>query len=272
MYKNNVDIKSSPSWKSLEDEPGVQDTNCYAGQERLEIDNMFIREPKRLLDIGCSTGSVGKRLKNKYPGLFAWGVEISSAANEANTCLDKVSTYLVSDFEDSEMQLLSSIDTVLLLDVLEHMYDPWKTLGFISNAIPHSAQVIVSLPNTANLNILRDLANGFWHYQETGLLDVTHIRFFTLYEMQKMFYETGFRILRTHFSMEYCVDPEKYPPHAYPAWVQYGEIKLIVKNYEHFLSLNSRQIFFTIEPIKNSELSMQERELAYSPHPKTWAY
>lgn len=256
----------------LGDIPGTQSDNPYTGQGRPEIDALLLHAPNRMLDVGCSTGEVGERLKRKFPDLFVWGVEIGAAADEADRRLDCISRRSLTEFGEDEISRLSSVDTVLLLDVLEHMYDPWRALCFLANHLSADAQVIVSLPNTEHANVLRDLAGGYWHYQESGLLDVTHIRFFTLFEMRKMFYETGFRIVRTHFSISYCVDPEKYPSHVFPAWVDFGELKMMVHSYEHFLSLNSRQIFFTLQPAGDTELSPKEQALRDAAHPRTRAF
>lgn len=251
---------------------GTQPNNPYDEHARPEIDSMFSHTPSRLLDIGCSSGAVGKRLKSKYAGLFVWGVEIGDSARQAEECLDKVSRKTLSDFNKEEAELLFSIDTVLLLDVIEHIYNPWEFLCSLAKLLNPQAQIIVSLPNIGHANILRDLANGYWHYQASGLLDITHVRFFTLFEMRKMFYETGFRILRVNFSVEYCVDSEKYPAHAFPSWVDLGNVKISINNFEQFLSLNSRQIFFNLQPTQYSELSIQEQEFSKAPHPKTLAF
>ncbi len=87
-----------------------------------------------------------------------------------------------------------------------------------------------------------------------------------------MFYETGFRIIKTLYSLDYCVEPEKYPPHLFPLEIDFKGIKIMVKNHEHFLSLNSRQILFTLQAAKTSELTTKEKEFRLSPHPKTYTF
>lgn len=272
MSKNANQPGYQPAWKSLQEQAGTQSGIPYAGQARPEIDVMLMRSPQRILDVGCSTGAVGERLKHQYPQVFVWGVEIGAAADEAERRLDRVSRIPPTEFGAEEIALLSSVDTVLMLDVLEHMYDPWKALAFLANHLAQGAQMIVSLPNAGHANVICDLADGYWHYQDSGLLDVTHIRFFTLFEMRKMFYETGFRILKTHFPVDYCVDPGRYPPQSFPAWVDFGGVKLIAQNHEHFLSLNSRQIFFSLELAADAGLSSQELAFRHAPHPKTRAF
>ncbi len=272
MIRDSSQPGYQPAWKSLGESAGTQIDIPYASQARPEIDGMLLDRPARILDVGCSAGAVGERLKRQYSDLFVWGVEIGAAANEAANRLDRVSRVSPMEFGAEELALLPSMDTVLMLDVLEHMYDPWKTLAFLASHLGQGAQVIVSLPNAGHANVLCDLAEGYWHYQNSGLLDVTHIRFFTLFEMRKMFYETGFRIMKTHFPVEYCVDPKRYPAHAFPAWVDFGGVKMIVKNQEHFVSLNSRQIFFNLQLAAGAELSPQELAFRHAPHPRTRAF
>jgi hypothetical protein len=75
----------------------------------------------------------------------------------------------------------------LSFDVLEHTYDPWKTMLTLRNLISERAQLVVSLPNVRNVPLIQDLISGYWRYRRTGLLDITHIRFFTYSDMCRMF-------------------------------------------------------------------------------------
>jgi 2-polyprenyl-3-methyl-5-hydroxy-6-metoxy-1,4-benzoquinol methylase len=87
-----------------------------------------------------------------------------------------------------------SIDTLLLADVLEHMYDPWSVLAKMRPYLAGNAQVVASIPNAQNLWLINELVSGRFSYELLGLLDVTHIRFFTRKEIKRMFKESGYEI------------------------------------------------------------------------------
>jgi len=80
--------------------------------------------------------------------------------------------------------------------VLEHIYDPWRTLLRVRNWLAPGTRVLASLPNIRNLANLDQLAGGHWDYGPNGVLDVTHVRFFTRESLQAMFEQTGYRIDR----------------------------------------------------------------------------
>ena len=257
-----------PTWKGLSETAGAQHLNPYHDSIRPEIIKLFKHVPSKVLDIGCSTGSVGRDLKNRFPQLWIWGMEINAnSASLAIKNLDKVSVKQIFDLDASERDLLKSIDTILLLDVLEHMYDPWKVLDYIAKNASPSVQVITSIPNIANIDVLRDLAKGVWQYKDQGILDITHIRFFSLYEMRKMFYETGFKILHTNFSSKTFTSDDLNPEISYPRVVDLGDIKIIAKDQEHWLSLKTRQFLCNLQICSDNELSSVELALRCSPPP-----
>jgi hypothetical protein len=99
-----------------------------------------------------------------------------------------------------------AIGTVLLLDVLEHLYDPWRALTRIRTWLAAGTRVLASVPNVRNLVNLHELAAGAWEYGPHGVLDVTHVRFFTRITLRRMFEETGYAV--THME-----------PLTQPAWV-----------------------------------------------------
>jgi len=78
--------------------------------------------------------------------------------------------------------------------VFEHMYDPWKALVGLHRFLTPDAQLVASIPNLRNLWLMHEVTEGRWQYEIEGLLDVTHIRFFTFREMHRLFAETGYHI------------------------------------------------------------------------------
>jgi 2-polyprenyl-3-methyl-5-hydroxy-6-metoxy-1,4-benzoquinol methylase len=89
----------------------------------------------------------------------------------------------------------ATFDTVIAADILEHLVNPWDLLLRIKPYLAHGAQLIASIPNIRNVSLLsRVLLEGRWEYMRTGLLDVTHLRFFTFTEMCKMFTDTGYAV------------------------------------------------------------------------------
>ncbi|MBI5937895.1 MAG: glycosyltransferase [Betaproteobacteria bacterium] len=184
-------------WRRLHDISSEALQGMYHDSRRKEITAMLARPPRRVLDIGCATGSAGMMIKEQWPGTFVVGIELNQlAAEKARERLDLVISDKLED-TDLEAQGIArgSIDTVILADVLEHMYDPWSTLLRLHPYLSDDAQVLASIPNIRDLWLLNEIANGRFSYAMDGLLDITHIRFFTLSEMEKMLKETGYEVV-----------------------------------------------------------------------------
>ncbi|WP_269531997.1 glycosyltransferase [Chitinimonas sp. BJYL2] len=185
-------------WQELLDVEHIDATGYHDGR-RPDLVNMFTNQPRFLLDIGCSAGGTAQAFKEKYPEAQAWGIEINkSAAAKAATRLDKV---LCGKFEDFDLVAEGiepgTLDAVIIADVLEHMYNPWDVLMKLKPLLSPKGQIVTSIPNTRNIGLMEDLARGYWRYDAWGLLDITHIRFFTFKEIKRFFHETGYHIVRS---------------------------------------------------------------------------
>jgi GT2 family glycosyltransferase/2-polyprenyl-3-methyl-5-hydroxy-6-metoxy-1,4-benzoquinol methylase len=184
-------------WHSLGGTAGAREEHeFYPDVPRKEVVSQFARTPRRVLEIGCATGATAAHLKTLYPCVWVAGIEMSEAA--ASVARERMDQVIVGKFEDADLEgqgiVPGSIDTVIVADVLEHMYDPWSVLVRLKPYLTPDAQVIASIPNARNLWLMNELANGRFPYAPVGLLDITHIRFFTRIEIEKLFAETGYAI------------------------------------------------------------------------------
>src|SRR4030095_2545878 len=148
---------------------------AYHENPRAEIASFINEPPGVVLDIGCGGGATGKLIKDKYPGTRVIGIELNPrAAEHARQFLDDVICASIDTVTLSDHVGAVTIDTVLLLDVLEHLYDPWRALTRIRNWLGAGTRVLASVPNIRNLANLDMLAGGRWDYTPNGVLDITH--------------------------------------------------------------------------------------------------
>jgi len=171
-------------------------THEYYDNPRHDLIGLLLREPRKVLDVGCGGGATGEEIKRRYPAAEVIGVELNPrAAAWAAKRMDRVINASVETLDwAGEGIEPHSIDTVLFPDVLEHLRDPWNTLVRIKPFLAADAHVFASIPNIRNLWLLTQLIRGSFAYEQEGLLDVTHIRFFTLREVQRLFSETGYHV------------------------------------------------------------------------------
>jgi O-antigen biosynthesis protein len=208
--------------------------------------------PKRLLDVGCASGVLGKFVKDKF-GAYVAGIEPNRAASDAAKAhLDKV---LFGKFEDFDLVAegipLGSLDTIVAADVLEHMYDPWHTMVNLKKFMTPEGQFIVSVPNTRHIHLLAQLVDGgTWKYEERGLLDITHIRFFTLKEITNLLAETGYLVERVAYfldpSFEEFYNSAKDQPQIN---VKVGRLALEGVTQQELTELCTWQFFIRAKPI-----------------------
>jgi len=169
----------------------------YHTNPRVEIMSFLDEPPGTVLDIGCGGGATGVLIKKKFPGTRVVGIEINRAAAEhARQHLDHVVCAPIDDVDAVRDLHGHTISTVLLLDVLEHLYDPWRALQRIRGWLAAGTRVIASVPNIRNLATLSGLAGGDFEYQPNGVLDITHIRFFTRSSLRDLFEQTGYTVQR----------------------------------------------------------------------------
>jgi 2-polyprenyl-3-methyl-5-hydroxy-6-metoxy-1,4-benzoquinol methylase len=170
----------------------------YFDTLRDEIEPLVPAHPSIVMDVGCGEGVTSRWLKQIRPSVTTIGVEIDrSVAAVAATAVD---TVLVTDLDnglDALAEYSGRVDLLLLLDVLEHLRDPWARLADLKTLLAPSAVVIASIPNVRNLKVLGPLLlKGEWRYQSSGILDRTHMRFFTRRSVQELFAGAGFEIQR----------------------------------------------------------------------------
>lgn len=164
------------------------------------------KEWKEVLDIGCSSGTLGAAIKEN--GTRVSGIEaFPEAAEKAKERLDHV---ILGDIEKIDLPYEEEqFDCILFGDVLEHLFDPWAVIEKVKPYIKQNGVILASIPNVAHISVLAPLLAGNWTYTEYGLLDKTHIRFFTFNEMLRMFLKAGYVISKVD---RVYVDHKMYEP------------------------------------------------------------
>ena len=152
----------------------------YAGA-RTEIFPYLPKQPKRLLELGCSAGGTIAAIKELHPTLWAAGVELhKESAQTAQKHADMIWQGTVEETPWAHEIAAGSLDAILCLDILEHLVDPWKVVKQLSLLLAPGGQLIISIPNIRNWKFIAKLFfKGDFNYRDAGLLDRTHLRFFT---------------------------------------------------------------------------------------------
>jgi hypothetical protein len=144
-------------------------------------------EGSRILDIGTATGVVGEMLQGR--GFWIRGIEPNPEwAEAARRHYDEL---LSCRLEDAPEAAVAGHDAVVCADVLEHLPDPTGTLCKLAVLQQPSCQFFISVPNVANIWVRMNLLRGRFPYSERGILDRTHLRFFTLDGVQGMLTSAG---------------------------------------------------------------------------------
>lgn len=142
----------------------------------------------RALDIGCAEGLLGEALLRE--GFReVWGVEpIEKVARQAGGRLSRV---VCGRFPQANADYGGLFDCIVLADSLEHMEDPWRALLTARQLLAANGSVILSVPNVSHLSVILRLIRGRWTYRDAGLLDRTHLRFFTPLSLRSALADAG---------------------------------------------------------------------------------
>ena len=163
----------------------------YEDWDRAEVLPFVPEGISSLLDIGCAFGGFGAALKTARPDLEVFGIEPEACSAEiAATLSDGVMTGWFPEAMPSD-----KFDCIVFNDVLEHMSDPWSALEIAGGVVNDCGRVVASIPNVRHYTVLVPLlVKGRWTYHDVGILDRTHLRFFTRSTVRELFETTGWAV------------------------------------------------------------------------------
>lgn len=163
---------------------------AYADQNRSDVHPYLPSEIGRLLDVGCFQGAFGRDVKAAHPSAEVWGIEATEdAAEVAAGRLDRV---IRGSFPE-DVPAGEQFDVVTFLDALEHIADPWAALEAARKMLAPGGRVVASIPNVRHV-AFDLLVKGRWEYRDDGIMDRTHLRFFTESTIRRTFDDCGFTI------------------------------------------------------------------------------
>lgn len=167
----------------------------YEFGTRQEMAPLLPRQADKALDIGCGQGGFGDTLRGHYPAAWLVGVEPEpSQAASAREHFDEVHEGF---FPEALPLGAGPFDVISLNDVVEHLADPWELLEQVKEYLAPRGCVVAAIPNVRHLPVSANLLfKGRWEYVGEGVLDRTHLRFFTRQTIELMFAAAGYRIDR----------------------------------------------------------------------------
>jgi len=168
--------------------------DTYYLRARDDLIRLVPLSAKRILEIGCAAGMTGKALRERSLEELV-GVELlEEMAEKAKPYYTRV---FAGDIEQLELPFENChFDCIIYGDVLEHLVDPWALLKRHRLLLKDGGAMVVSIPNIRHYRIVKKLLlHDTWEYTGDGILDKTHLRFFTLKSMRSMLEEAGFEIV-----------------------------------------------------------------------------
>lgn len=152
-----------------------------------------VRGRRKVLEVGCSTGNFTRHLSSQ--GSLVTGIELDpDAAVKAKAFARSV---VVGDIDDpgTWKQLNEKFDVIVFMHVLEHLVDPWRVLSQAKDYLARDGNVLILLPNIACWEVRSQLFfRGNFQYRDFGILDISHLRFFTLDTARELIQKAGYTI------------------------------------------------------------------------------
>ena len=192
-YRKKFLIHYMENNKKSSDDYAIKSEDYYTGLNKHILEHID-EDVKAVLEVGCAQGNLGYFIKKKYNAYVAGIEAFPNAAMEAKKKLDDLYEENIEMFKFPFNK--NTFDHIIFGDVLEHLNDPWTTLLNVKPYLKNNGSIIASIPNVAHITMLLELLSGNWTYQNSGLLDKTHLRFFTKNEIKKMFYKCGYNITK----------------------------------------------------------------------------
>lgn len=150
---------------------------------------------RRVLEVGCGAGALARRYRALNPACRYVGVEAASApAQAARGVVDLLIEGDVEAIPSRSLGEAGEFDLIIYGDVLEHLQDPWELVRRHRELLTPGGVMAACIPNVQYWRVLRDLLAGRWVYQDAGVLDRTHLRFFTAESAVALFANAGMRV------------------------------------------------------------------------------
>ena len=149
-----------------------------------------------VIEIGCSSGALAREYRKMNSECDYFGVEIDPHYTELakRHCTD-TQTLNIEDADSSFFESHRDRQCWVFGDTLEHLKDPWSVLRNIRKIIPETGSIVACIPNAQHWSLQAKLALGDFRYVESGLLDKTHLRWFTRQTILELFSETGYEVV-----------------------------------------------------------------------------
>ena len=165
-------------------------------QHNPDLLNFIPKDAKRIVEVGCSSGALAREYKKINSNCRYIGVEcVAKYAKLAEKYCDSVVVLDIESVDENFIRDEFSCDCWIFGDALEHLRDPWLLLKKIRKSIAKDGSIVACIPNVQHWSVQARLSCGDFRYENSGLLDKTHLRWFTRQTIVEMFQNTGFKIV-----------------------------------------------------------------------------
>jgi len=173
--------------------PNVYTFKDFEGSShRILIDliSRFSNGANTLLDLGAAGGELGEALRRRFKHTIGFEYDVDRIG-DLRRHFDQA---VIADLE-SIRRLPNSAEAIVLADILEHLRDPRSLMQCVREALAPEGHVFISVPNIANVTVRIGLLFGIFEYRERGILDSSHLRFYTMRAIKREIESAGFRIV-----------------------------------------------------------------------------
>lgn len=178
----------------MSDVYAAKTASYFRGVRRDIVDALPERGGLVALEVGCAEGRTGEYALATGKCRHFVGVDIAEAA--AREARKRLSAVIVGDIETMDLPFEDEFfDVLILSEVLEHLIDPWQALARLTVKLKPGGRVYASSPNVSQRAVVMSLIRGRWELAERGVMDRTHLRWFTPASYQEMFEEAGFQTI-----------------------------------------------------------------------------
>lgn len=181
-------------------------------QHNPDLLQMMPLAARRIVEVGCSSGALAREYKKLNSTCHYLGIEVVAEyeALARQHCDEVIHLDLEAVGEDTVTGF--GADCWVFGDVLEHLRDPWELLRKVRAAMPPDGHVVACIPNAQHWSVQARLGCGELRYEDSGLLDRTHLRWFTRITIIEMFQQAGFRIVNGRTRKFIGPDFERFRP------------------------------------------------------------